>query len=234
MAKRQAVKADLQTSNLKPFKVSKDKPFNIAYLVGVSEALTEKEKPMLKFHFVDQDSEQEHIHYEFEIEGDSGKLSAEKKQQAQDFHIAHLYNAFMGDGAHAKAGKNGSPIGTPFEGKEDGKLYQMTEFEFADFFKEVVAAFETGKNGNPVYKTEKGEVIPAWIKLVYDDRGRIQFPLFGNFFEIYREGRDCLLSINPVYDRLEQPTSTKPNAIPITPQGNTVIAQGFVKGAPKF
>lgn len=206
MAKRKAVSNEVSGKNNIPFKVTPEKPFNIAALDSVALSWRtddDGEKiPSLVFVFIDKDKERTHIHYENVIEGDIGKLTEEKRIQAQDSHLAHMYNTFMGDGAHTTAGPTGTTLGTVLN-----KDKEVVEADYDQFFESVAKSFNTGRTKKEIFKDKDGKLIPVWLKLVYSPKGQLQIPLFNNFMDRYREGHECLLSINPQYDRVQQPSS---------------------------
>ena len=224
MAKRKAVSSEVSGKNNIPFKVTPEKKFNIAALDSVVVSWRTDDEdvkiPSLVFVFIDKDKERTHIHYENTIDGDIGKLSEEKRLQAQDAHLAHMYNTFMGDGAHITAGPNNTPLGSVIN-----KDKELVEADYSQFFESVAASFNKGRDKKEVFKNKDGKLIPFWLKLTYSPKGQLQVPLFNNFMDRYREGHECLLTINPQYDRVQQPTANTMNS-PLTA---TNVAASVVK-----
>jgi len=231
MAKRKAVGTEVKGKNNVPFKVTVEKPFNLAAIESVSlswRTNDDDEKiPSLVFVFHSENKERTHIHYENTIDGDLGKLTEGKRINAQDAHLAHIYNCFMGDGAHTTAGPEKSPLGTVV-GKIDGKKAILEDADYDKFFESIVNSFNKGRGGKPVFKTKEGKPIPFWLKLTYSPKGQLQVPLFNNFMDRYREGHDCLLTINPQYDRIQQPSAQNTNPLVATNVAATVVKpKGF-------
>jgi hypothetical protein len=226
MAKRKAVSSEVTGKNNVPFKVTPEKPFNIAALESVSvnyRTNDEGEKiPSLVFVFIDKDAERTHIHYENVIDGDIGKLTEEKRISAQDAHLAHMYNQFMGDGAHVTAGPNNTTLGSVIN-----KEKEVIEAEYDQFFESVAKSFNTGRNKKEVFKDKDGKLIPFWLKLTYSPNGQLQIPLFNNFMDRYREGHDCLLTINPQYDRVQQPSANSISVPATNVAASVVKPKGF-------
>ncbi len=230
MNKRKAVASDVGKSNV-PLEVTPAKPFNIVALDAVTlNWKTDDEGTKtcsICYAFYDKKKERSHFHYENMIDGDLGKLTEAKRLSAQDAHFAHIYNCYMGDGAHNTAGPNGSPLGSVLEQApaDAGEGYKAAVMESADYDKfllSVVTSMNTGRNGGPVFlkadgvEGGPGSKIPTHIKVTYSPNGKLQVPLYNNFLAKVVEGRRHLLVINPLYDKVQQP-SQETMAKPSTP-----------------
>lgn len=227
---RKAVKSNIEQDIVR-FEVTREKPFNVAVITKVyAEMYTsgDEEKPRLTFEITSPDGKRKQYYSEREITDGMGKMSADQVTANQDRKIAHVYNAFMGDGAHAKA-SNGHEIGTTFD--EAGNALEESE-EWIDFFKAVAKAFNEGRDGKPVYLDKDGKPIPFWIKLTYDNKNKPQVPLFGNFISLWVKGQKPLLEIDETYDKVEKAVATNlpktaVNPSNIAPAGGADDIPGF-------
>lgn len=120
------------------------------------------------------------IHREWTILNPTDKgHSVEKQVGWQNSRIAQIYDTFMGDGANLKL-HGGAGVGSQGDGSWKG------------FFQAVANDFNTAREGKPVFQTKDGQFIIVWMMLAFDTRGRLQIP-FGNFIDIFKEGRNTLL-----------------------------------------
>tara|TARA_R110000824_G_scaffold189012_2_gene370419 strand:- start:36 stop:755 length:720 start_codon:yes stop_codon:yes gene_type:complete len=237
MNKRKAVSADVGRSNV-PLEVTPANPFNIVALDEVKLNWKTDDDGVktchVSFAFYNKTKERSHFHYENMIDGDIGRLTEKKRLDAQDAHFAHMFNCYMGDGAHATAGPNGSRLGgvlnaIPADAGEGYKATVQEEADYDKFLASIVHSFNTGRAGKPIWLKADGAKIPTWLKVVYSPKGKLQVPLYNNFLEKVVEGKRHLLVINPMYDAVQQPSQesmAKPNT-PVAAEGVNADDLGF-------
>lgn len=172
-------------------------PFNSGFSKGV---LIEVKKEhvgksdvkylVLTFVFKDVEGNRTYRHSEFAVlSGDN----IDKRKNGLNVRLKHIYEAF----AQFPAG--GIGIGA-------------TSWE--DFFDKVAVAFNTGSNGKPIFIKQDGDKktpIIVWLKLTYDKKDNIGFPLSPNFIEKLTEhnmDKPKTIVIDKKFDRLEQAGST--------------------------
>lgn len=141
---------------------------------------------VLSFKFVDEAGIKTFTHSEFPIDMDSA--DAAKRMEGLNVRLKHLYTAFA-----------------PF------KEFGTTAKSFDEFFQQTAEAFNTGNEGKPIYKTDKGDKL-CWIKLGYYSKKNptnIGFALSPNFIEVVKgpenSQKPISLTINNKYDIIEQP-----------------------------
>ena len=75
-------------------------------------------------------------------------------------------------------------------------------FEYAkkkiNIEKLIAKAFNEGKEGSPIYKTE-GKYVTVWLKFTYFNND-LGFPYSPNFIELVREGKETNLVIDLKYE----------------------------------
>lgn len=76
---------------------------------------------------------------------------------------------------------------------------------FEEFLEGVAKFFNTGKEGKPIFK-EDINLIPIWIKLTFFNNN-LGFPIFPNFIEKVRAGKETTLYIDKKFDSIEQAES---------------------------
>lgn len=235
---RKAVGSDIQSKEIVPFEVSVETPFNRAAITKVSVTTKEAtesddEKSYLVFDFVHESGERFHRHYEFEVHKGMGQMSEDDVVLNQDRKVAHLYNTFMGDGAHAKAANGTHSLGTCFTKNAEGEVVPKAEASWKEFFSSVAKSFNTSNKGGPVFKVDDDTFKTFWIKLTYDKNGKMQVPLFGNFVDEYREGVKCMLDIDPRYDLLAKPSSSVSGVV-VKPNVSVAASKAAPKGFKGF
>lgn len=185
--KRGGVKV-AETRERIPFQMTPENPHPVCYLERVFVDFVEDEKkgtkvPRLNFSFCTPDRVQGTTQRIRPIVADNhytGKdgnpaVFTMADQEARDANqISHLFDAFMGVGATA-AYDGGKGIGAG----ADSEL---------DFFNRVQAAFNTARDGKPVFQDKNGKYILSRIKVIYNSGGYLEFPRYGNFFEVVHEG----------------------------------------------
>lgn len=246
MAVRKAVNSEINSKNYVPFVVTPEAPFNLACIEEMKMTWQTKDDvktPALNILFTNGTGERHLSHYENEIGGAIGNLSEDLRIKAQDAHFAHMYDAFMGDGAYKTAGPkahiNGTLVETPIgtvvkklpkvEGQVEDVYKVVEEAEYHKFFESILNSFMTGRGGKPIFLDTKGEPIIFWLKQVYSPKGQLQVPLFNNFIDIYEEGKECLLNIDPMHDLVRKPEIAQN----ITNAAINITNAAAGKGAPK-
>lgn len=133
---------------------------------------------VLQFIFKDK-KDRQHIHTEWEIETTDDDWS--KKINSMNERIKHIYVEAFGEKAFPSTG-----IGT-------------TATTFKGFFQEVADAFNNMKDeaGNKVYS--KGEY---YLKLTFY-KTTLGFPLSPPFLQRVLQNSNCILAINPKYDKIK-------------------------------
>lgn len=167
--------------------------FTKSYLTEVkAEEIGKKAEKffVLNFNFIDEENNRSFRHTEFIPKGKAGKKTEAEdyteKRQRLNSRIKHLWEAFavFTDASIPKA-KN-----------------------WNEFFTNIATAFNTGNDGQPIYKG-----IKVWLKTTYNDKNDLQLPLLPNFIErigTKNEQRPETLEINLKYDKTEQ--DKKPSA----------------------
>lgn len=147
---------------------------------------------VLSFKFVDEAGIKTFTHSEFPVDMESA--DAAKRMEGLNVRLKHLYTAFA-----------------PF------KEFGTTAKNFDEFFQQTAEAFNTGNEGTPIYKTDKG-FKSVWLKLGYYSKKNptnIGFPLSPNFIEgitgAENSQKPKSLAINNKYDIIEQPKTAQPN-----------------------
>lgn len=172
-------------------------PFNGGITKGI---LTEVKKELvgksdtkylvLTFVFKDVEGNRTYRHSEFAVIGGE---NIDKRKNGLNVRLKHIYEAF-------------SPFPTA------GIGIGATSWE--DFFDKTALAFNTGNAGKPIFFREEAEKkipIVAFLKLVYDKKDNLQFPLSPNFIERVTADNTAspkTLIIDKKYDRIEQAGTT--------------------------
>lgn len=143
------------------------------------------ETAALTFTFSDTKGEKTHNKVEFPFEVNDEK--SQKRLEALNVRLKHLYTAFM-------------------EFPDKGIGEKATTFEA--FLKAVAKAFNEGRDGKPIYKNEEGKNIMFFLKITWSKIGRRDIPYAPNFIEKYTKDGPHTLDINPKYDLLESPSSS--------------------------
>lgn len=178
-------------------------PFNAGITKGILTEVkkelvgkTETKYLVLTFVFKDAEGNRTYRHSEFAVIGGD---NIDKRKNGLNVRLKHIFEAF------APFPANGIGIGA-------------TSWE--DFFDKVSAAFNTGNNGNPIFLREDGEKkipVVAYLKVVYDKKDNLGFPLSPNFIERVTADNTSApktIVIDKKYDRLEQAGSA-PGATPV-------------------
>jgi hypothetical protein len=218
---RNGVKKEIQASTDTPFPITYD---NYYFLTKLEEVVMEEGESRsgdpqltLKFKFKSADDNYTHTHTEYAImEGDN---RADDKLDWQDARIAHLYNCFMGENAHAK----GKGIGAFKEDAADDGFEGNKHF-----FKALVANFnKDGENKAPIFKNGDAPVY-FWLKLCYNSKGYTQLP-FPNFCQRYVEGEDCILErkSREIYDKPKPDAPVAGGAAVVTTAPKSGLPKGF-------
>jgi hypothetical protein len=109
--------------------------------------------------------------------------------------IKHIYEQYM---TFPKTGINTT---------SDGRKVRTVD----DMFDAVNFAFNTGREGQPIFLNEKKEFIECWLKLVYNGN-YLQLPYTitaqSGFIERVIPGKKCTLSVNVTYDKILPETSS--------------------------
>lgn len=200
------VTVETKSKNTTPFNPG----FSKGYLTSVKkEVIGKTEKfTVLTFVFKDVESVKTHRHSEFMVK--AGDKDFDKKMNGLNVRLKHIYEGF------AKFPDGGIGVGAK---------------SFEEFFDKVSDAFEKGANGKPIYqKHEEGKPSAStlvWLKLTYDRKDNLGFPLSPNFIERIGESNQTqpkTLNIDKKYDRLEQANNTASSASPM--MGNTGMVGG--------
>ncbi len=185
------------------FPVSPEKMFHLGHLINVIAETVESEKnepyDCITFTFKEVNGQSIYSHREFAItkpftDKSGNEHTIEEQCGWQDRVLAQLYNVYMGLNAHV-----------------DAKLGDNAESD-ADFFAKVANSFNTNRNGKPIYQNDKAQPMPVWLKLVYVGN-YVKFPSFGNFIDLYVEGKPTNLRSNKG-DVFTPPSANKPNVPP--------------------
>lgn len=194
------IDSSLQASNSARFKGGLHK----AVLVSVvfNPAFAKKDNTttaILQFNFVDLDNVRKHTHIEWELVTTDAKFA--KKLEAFNIRIKHLIEAYIKfpEGGVGKGAKN-----------------------VAEYYEMIAKAFNEGKNGKAIYKTDDAKLIPVHIKLVYFNNN-LGFPYSPNFIEVVRADKETTLIIDKRYDKVEQtdaPSSAAAPGIVIAPDND--------------
>jgi hypothetical protein len=82
--------------------------------------------------------------------------------------------------------------------------------DWKDYFDKIALAFNTGRDGKPIYTKDSGEKqmpVVSWAKLVYNYKDDVDFPLSPNFIEKITEVNQQApktIVIDKKYDKMEQ------------------------------
>ncbi len=160
------VTEDVKSSVKAPFEVSRQHPFNTAYLIDVVSEEVEFKKgdkantkqPVLKFTFASPDKTKQHVETYFEVDETDTKYN--DKVDWFNQKMKHLYETFV-----------------PFKAFGGGNSWAEYFTSIADAFNGTVR--EDGKEPvhKPIYKNKL-----VWLYLTYNNRGRLQIG-FPNFVE---------------------------------------------------
>lgn len=162
----------------------------------VYHEIGKKEKYLvLDFKFSDAENVRKFTHREF-IPKQDDKFA--KKVEQFSKRVKHLIEAYM---PYPQAG-----IGafTSIEG----------------FFEGVAKFFNTGKTGTPIFK-DADKFVLVHIKLTIF-KNNVGFPIFPNFIESYKAGKETTLYIDKKFDQVEQTdnaSSGAANGMPPLPSG---------------
>jgi len=180
---------DLRDVNLLTFRPTPERPINLAILSEVKLEFYKvkedtkkmrdyigKEVPSLVLHFQSPasknplDKVHHYIHRFFMVEqtnNDKERIEYTKMFQA----LKHIYSTFAQfpeagievNDARVKSVKqtDGTIVSEPIQASPEAMIDMFTKF-----FTKVVALFNTGRDGKPVYQDDKGTFIPVWLKLV--------------------------------------------------------------------
>lgn len=144
---------------------------------------------VLDFEFSDLDNKRKFTHREFIPERND---KYDKSLEGFNKRIKHIVEAFI---EFPKAG-----IG-------------HTAKSFEEYMEQIVQFFNEAKENSPIYM-EGDKYIPVYIKLTYY-KNYLKFPLYPNFIEKMRAGKETLLSIDKKYDQIDQmdvPTGMGPGS----------------------
>lgn len=218
--KRNGVNKDIKAGNETPFPISNEQYYHLAKLekvvVNTTPTKDGDDSLTLDFHFASPDDKFSFVHRDYPIKEDDNR--ADDKYDWQDKRIAHIYNCFKGENAHAE----GDGIGH-FEGEDDG--WEGNKL----FFEALAKDFNgDGKKAKPVYKDEKGEPIYFWLKMTYNNKGYLQLP-FPNFIQRYVEGEPCILQKGRK-EVFEKPSANIPSAGGGNPAANITPSSNIPKG----
>jgi hypothetical protein len=218
--KRNGVSKDASAGKDTPFPVTFENYYHLAKLVNVvvNEGEDRSGNPSLTldFHFKSPDDKFTFTHRDFPVK--DGDNRADDKLGWQDDRMAHIYNTFAGENAHAK----GKGIGQ-FEAEDDG--WEGNKL----FFEALAKDFNgKGKEAKPVYQDEKGEPIYFWLKMTYGNNGYLQLP-FPNFMQKYVEGEECILQRGGK-EIFEKPRPSIPGAGGASPAANITPNKSIPKG----
>lgn len=196
---------DTKSNNLVPFPPK----FTKAVLIDVkTEEIGKQAKyRVLTFTFKDIENIKTHRHTEWVVKPDDANF--DKKMSGMNVRIKHIHEAFH-----------------PFPATGLGTEAKSWD----EFFEMVVKGFNEGRGGKKIYTHETGEgeqakEVPSlvWVKLGYDNKGDISFPLSPNFIENISQAnanQPKKLTWNIKYDR-DQPAQPKAN-----PDGNIMGGGG--------
>lgn len=181
------ISQETKSKNQVPFQPTEQHPITKGYLVDVYPDTREMKKDkstrqVLVFEFKDAEKIRTHYHTEWDL--DPSDEDFQSRMDGLNSRIKHIYEEFAA---------------FPVEGVGN----KATNFE--EFFAAVAEAFnKNGKDGTPIYKD-----VLIWIKVSYNVSGgakaQLGFPLFPNFIEKYRQGKDTTLWLNKKYETLKQP-----------------------------
>lgn len=188
-------------------------PFNPGITKGILTDVKKEEVGktdkylVLTFTFKDVEGNRTYRHSEFTVKSTDDKKDV--KVNGLNVRIKHIYEAFA-----------------PFPATGLG----MGATSWDQFFGMVESAFNTGNNGKPIYVREEAEKkipVVTWLKLVYDKKDNLTFPMFPNFIERITEANTNApktIVIDKKFDRLEQSggatASTSPMGSGVIPPGN--------------
>lgn len=189
------ITTETQSKNTTPFKVSTLHPFTKGFLASViKEEVGKTEKyTVLTFIFKDAEGIRTYRHSEFAV-NDTDPDKHKVKVNGLNVRIKHIYEAFTT---------------FPITGIGVGAS------SWDDYFTKIALAFNTGNNGKPIYQRlveEKTVNIGVWLKVIYDKKDNLGFPLSPMFIERItadNQAEPKTLSIDKRYDRLEQIGETK-------------------------
>lgn len=184
------ISTETKSKNATPF----DGGFGKALLKDVKKEEIGKDTKytVLTFSFIDLEGIKSYKHSEFIPQQTDENY--EKKFNGLNSRIKHLFEAYA-----------------PFPTTGIG----MGAVSWDDFFDKVALAFNTGNNGQPIYKKVEGEkaaLIAVWLKLIYQKSGNLSFPLSPNFIEKIEASNQTTpktLSIDKRYDNIVQPDVQK-------------------------
>lgn len=153
----------------------------------------------LDFHFTDTEGVQKVTLTVFDIEPNDPKAIVKREGNAKT--IGHVWDALVGQN---NAEKFLSP--EAIQKANDGKPIKS----WAENWKAIATIFNTANKGNPVYRNANGEPFKLRIRLSYDSKGRVNFPLYGNRIERLPQDSNVpsTLAITK-RDRFERPTAEK-------------------------
>lgn len=134
----------------------------------------EEEKMRLCFHFKEVGSKREYT--ERLMEFDINKKDSKGQSFLEVFNrkIKHIYEqliSFPKEGI----GKNATSI--------------------TDYFEKIAVAFNTGREGKPIFTDKDGNFKNCWLKLLYYKQF-VQIPYSPNFIERVVENKACTLSVS--------------------------------------
>ena len=209
------VTVDTKSSNLIPFIPTEHDPIPMAFLRKVESTIRDvqgDDKNVLIFTFTDKDNKRTHQHTEWMLDRWTDDDDRDKKINALNARIKHIYEAFA-------------------EFPSDGIGLEAESWK--DFFDAVATAFNTnGKEKTPIFSN-----VAVWLKIAVSKNAvkkGLQIPYAPNFIEkvITNNGNIVRTSlyINPKYETLK----VKMDEVGTGSDNNALFGNTGGGGAPEF
>lgn len=140
-----------------------------------------EEYVILEVVFKDLEGLASHSDLNFAISTSDGKFKS--KLETFNKHLKHIFETFF-----------------PFPTNGIG----LTAKNFEEYIDALVTAFNTSRDGKPIYMDKDGRHIPVWVKFVYDEKNYLKVPTFPNFIELDKGEAPKKLQIDLKNDKIKQ------------------------------